>query len=531
MSNLVLTGFMGVGKSTVGATAARLLGRRLVDTDRELAGRFGGSPAQLVAEGGEAALRRAEATLCQELRATDGLVIATGGGTLVDPGCRAALGDNGVLICLGCSVDELLRRLEASGERPLLAGDDRRAAIERLLEARSAAYEAIPWQIDTTGRTVAQTARSVVGLARSVTLEAQAGSDRYPVHLGHGLLDQVGAALRATGAVRGARVALVSNPVVAPLHAERAADALRAAGLRPFACLIPDGEQHKTLATVEGLYRAFLAGGLERRELVLALGGGVTGDVAGFAAATYKRGVAFANVPTSLLAMVDASVGGKTGVDLAEGKNLVGAFHQPQLVLVDPTLLETLDPAHLRAAVAEMVKHGLLGDPGLFDALATGSVEVERWWSAEAMGLIERALRVKLAVVAIDPEERGRRATLNLGHTVGHALEALAGYAGLLHGEAVAIGLCAAARIARDRGIAAPQLVERIEATLGRWGLPLRCRPHRAAAIVGAMAHDKKRSAGAMRWVLPRDVGDVVLVDDVAPEAVTAALSQIGAID
>jgi 3-dehydroquinate synthase len=336
----------------------------------------------------------------------------------------------------------------------------------------------------------------------------------------------VGGALIGTGVPEGSRVAVVSNPVVAPLYNAQAAAALRSAGFEPFACTMPDGEQHKTLATVALLYDQFLARGLDRSGTVLSLGGGVTGDVAGFAAASYMRGVRFVQAPTTLLAMVDASVGGKTGVDLPQGKNLVGAFKQPVAVIIDPAVLTTLPVDEMRSGIAEVIKHGVIGAPDLFAELEAG------WRGSEPAvrgSQIARALAVKIAIVEEDPFERGRRAALNLGHTVGHALERLSGFS-LRHGEAVAIGMVAAARIAGELGLAAPALAVRIKAVLAGWGLPVRCPPFEADAIWEAMAHDKKRQGRTLRWVLPREIGQVELVEDVPRERVRSVLYDIGAV-
>ncbi|MGD8792107.1 MAG: bifunctional shikimate kinase/3-dehydroquinate synthase, partial [Anaerolineae bacterium] len=341
--NLVITGFMGTGKSRAGQEVARRLGRPFVDMDAEIEARAGKPIKRIFAEEGEAAFRRLEAELCRELAAPRGLVIATGGGALVDPANRAAMRQGGTAVCLRCEPDEIVARLAAEGgaDRPLLAVADPRAEVARLLAARRPAYEAIPWQVDTTGLSVAEVATRLAPFAGVVTLPVRPGmvpGDAYPIHVGPGLLDHLGGALRAAGVPAGRRLAVVSNPVVEPLYGARTRAALEAAGFVPLACTVPDGEAHKTLATVAHLYDQFLAGGLDRSSLVLSLGGGVTGDLAGFAAATFMRGLPFVQVPTSLLAMVDASVGGKTGADLPQGKNLVGAFKQPRLVLVDPDL-------------------------------------------------------------------------------------------------------------------------------------------------------------------------------------------------
>jgi shikimate kinase/3-dehydroquinate synthase len=530
-ANLVLTGFMGTGKTAVGRAVARRLDREFVDMDAEIEARAGKSIPRIFAEEGERAFRAMEAALCEELSAQQGLVLATGGGALVDVANRRAMMDSGTVVCLTCDPAEIVQRIGAGHtDRPLLAltdGQRLRAEVERLLAARRPAYAAIPWHVDTTGRTVDEVVERVLALAGAVTLTVHHPGGAYPIHVGHGLLDHAGGALRAAGAPQGGRVALVSNPVVAPLYAARVGAALRAAGFEPLACTVPDGEQHKTLATVAGLYEQFLAGGLDRGGTVLALGGGVTGDMAGFAAATYMRGVRLAQVPTTLLAMVDASVGGKTGVDLPQGKNLAGAFKQPAVVVVDPGVLATLPAEEVRSGMAEVLKHALLADPQLFAALKT-RLPKSCEGSPQTSEVLARALRVKIDVVEEDPYEEGRRAVLNLGHTVGHALERLSDFR-LRHGEAVGIGLVAAARIAARLGRAEPALVDDVEAALVAWGLPIRCPALEAGAIWAAMAYDKKRRGRALRWVLPRAIGQVEIADDVPREVVLAVLEGMGA--
>ncbi|RLC62046.1 MAG: 3-dehydroquinate synthase, partial [Chloroflexota bacterium] len=409
MTNIVVTGFMGTGKTAVGREVARRLGRPFVDMDAEIEARAGKPIPRIFTEDGEAAFRRMEAALCEELSAQNGLVIATGGGALVDPTNRALMMGSSTVVCLTCDVDEILRRVSDNLDRPLLNVADPRAEIVRLLEARREAYAAIPWQIDTTGLPIEEIAERVAALADVITLSVHYPGGEYSIHIGDGLLAHVGGALRAAGVPEGGRVAVVSNPVVAPLYGARVEEALRSAGLQPFACTIPDGEQHKTLATVASLYEQLLAGGLDRSGTVLSLGGGVTGDVAGFAAATFMRGVRFIQVPTTLLAMVDASVGGKTGVDLPQGKNLVGAFKQLELVVIDPTVLATLPSEEFRSGMAEVIKHGVIGDQDLFAELETTTRNTQH---VIRNTQITRALRVKIAIVEEDPYERGRRAVL-----------------------------------------------------------------------------------------------------------------------
>ncbi|NLE46447.1 MAG: 3-dehydroquinate synthase [Chloroflexi bacterium] len=530
MRNIVLTGFMGAGKTTIGREVARRLNAHFIDMDDEIEQRAGKSIPAIFAEDGEATFRDMESALCEELSQQQGLVIATGGGALIDPSNRAVMTRSGTVVCLTCAPDEILQRVTpaAAPDRPLLNVRDMRAEIERLLAARVDAYAAIPWQIDTTSLSVSDIAERVIALADVITLPVDYPGGSYNIHIGDGLLDRVGEAMRLAGIPADSRVAVVSNPIVTPLYATRVSDALCSSGFTPIVCSVPDGEQHKTLATVSHLYGQFLVGGLDRSCTVVALGGGVTGDIAGFAAATFMRGIRFTQTPTTLLAMVDSSVGGKTGVDLPQGKNLVGAFKQPALVIIDPTTLSTLPPVEIRSGLAEVIKHGVIGDAGLFDALHRSGGQIAVWWGARAAEWIARALAVKIAIVQEDPFEHGRRAVLNLGHTAGHALEQLSGFS-MRHGEAVGIGMVVAARIAVALGMADPELTNRITAILEQWHLPIRCPPYAVDAIWEAMSHDKKRRGRSLRWILPRAIGEVSVHDDVPSEVVRQVLIQIGA--
>ncbi len=297
-------------------------------------------------------------------------------------------------------------------------------------------------------------------------------------------------------------------------------DSLRAYGFEPRVVEIPDGERFKTLETVRSIYDQLIDAQLDRGSIIFALGGGVVGDVAGFVAATFLRGVPFVQLPTTLLAMVDASIGGKVAVDHPRGKNLIGAFKPPCAVIADTNALATLPAAEWRAGMAEVVKHAIIGDAGLFEMLEVGG------WRLEIGDWITRAIRVKVDIVARDPFEHGERAQLNLGHTFAHALEKLSGYE-LRHGDAVAIGLMGAARLAARRGTCPRALVERIETLLGALGLPTRVpRARSAAALVDAMQTDKKHADGALRFILPRALGDVVVVDDVTRTEIVAAIEE-----
>lgn len=343
----------------------------------------------------------------------------------------------------------------------------------------------------------------------------------YDIYIEPGILRDIGG--RGEPSVRpylNGRVVIVTNTTLAPIYGEALVQALPDAAL----VTIPDGEPYKTLATVAKLYTDFVAAGLDRSGTVIAVGGGVVGDTAGFAAATYMRGVRFVQMPTSLLAMVDSSVGGKVGVDLPQGKNLVGAFKQPDAVLIDTDVLQTLPEREWRCGMAEVIKHGLLADEGLLALIESGhGITVSL---RDALELVRRAVQVKVDVVQQDPFEHGARAHLNLGHTFAHAIEQVSGYA-WPHGEAVGVGLLAAVRLSAALGLAAAALAERVQRILAQVGLPIDITGLDPDAIFVAMGRDKKWQNGRSRFVLLRGVGQPVIVEDVSRERVIAVLDSL----
>ncbi len=526
--NIVLTGFMGTGKSSVGRYVAARLRRPFVDMDALIEERQGQTVAAIFAVEGETTFRRYESDMVHELTAQTGLVIATGGGALVNPANREALLATGAVICLQADADEVLRRVGSNGTRPLLNVENPRQHIEHLLTQRAPAYGAIPLQLDTLGLSVAAVGERVIALALGLVegecfaLPVHAPGADYTIIIGDGVLARLPALL--TDLPIGATAALVTNDTLAPLHSATVMQALRAGGLAPRLCTMPDGESFKTLDTVRDLYAQFAQAELERQSAVIALGGGVVGDTAGFAAATYLRGLPFIQMPTTLLSMVDASVGGKVGVDLpGVGKNLVGAFKQPLLVLADTALLATLPPAEFRAGLAEVVKHGILAAPALF-------VDLEGVGPRSLPHLIAEAVRVKVNVVEADPFEQHVRAHLNLGHTFAHALELVSDF-NIRHGDAVAIGLAAAAHLGVALGACDDALRDRIVHLLARLGLPVRIPASFTASaqqLLVAMGSDKKKKEGRLRFIIPRRIGQVEIFDHVPPALVLAAWREVG---
>jgi len=519
--NIILTGFMGTGKTTAGRALAERLGRPFIDTDEIIVARAGKSVVDIFRDDGEARFREMEAAVAGELAARRGLIIATGGRLMLDPDNAATLGQTGPVFCLTAAPDEILARVaDEDARRPLLDGPDAEHRLRLLLQQRAPAYARFR-QVSTDGKTAAQVGEEIAaalttGLRDTLPVRHPTGS--YDVVVGAGLLSE---ALTLAG--MNGSAAVISDSEVAPRHAAQLGD-------WPV-LTIPAGERHKTLDTVRALYDGLLAAGLDRKGTVVALGGGVVGDVAGFVAATYLRGVDFVLCPTSLLAMVDASIGGKTGVDLPQGKNLVGAFRQPRIVVADVDTLTTLPPAEFTAGLAEVAKHGLIADPLLWQRLMMEEWHIDprrlasdRLLRADLQSLLVRAIRVKRDVVQEDPFEDGRRAVLNLGHTFGHAIEQVSGYA-IRHGDAVAMGLVAAARLSAALEACAPSLPMLVEAVLARLGLPTHIPPALdAAALYAAMSTDKKKEAGHLRFVLLHDIGEVFIRADVPAAKVMATL-------
>jgi 3-dehydroquinate synthase len=360
------------------------------------------------------------------------------------------------------------------------------------------------------------------------TIEVALSANPYPVVIGEGGLGQLGELVRGRGFKAGTKVLVVTNPVVAEHYGAAALASLRAAGLEATSLVIEAGEDQKTPATVALIHDAAFARRLERGSLIVALGGGVVGDMAGFAAATWLRGIAVVQVPTTLLAMVDAAIGGKTGVNHPGGKNLIGAFHQPRLVLIDPATLATLPEREFRAGMAEVIKYGVIGDAELFAQLeAAGTLS-----SMAAVGpallqtLLERSAAAKARVVAADEREGGLRAILNYGHTLGHVVETLCGYGTWLHGEAVAIGMVAAGEIALGMGLWSQADQERQRALIEAAGLPVRWPELDPQAVLTCLQGDKKVRDGTVRFVLPSAIGAVEIRGDVGGEQVLSALER-----
>jgi shikimate kinase/3-dehydroquinate synthase len=540
---VVLVGMPGAGKSSIGRRLAVRLGLRFLDADTEIEAAAGLPITEIFARYGEAHFRDGERRVISRLVSGPPIVLATGGGAFADAATRAALRQAGAAtVWLKCNHATLLRRVVGRGHRPMFLADDPAEVLHRLMAARHPLYAeadiVVPCTDESPDSTTRRVHEALAAWAPPARLPVPLDGGRaYEVVVGEGLLARAGALLAPALAAR--RVVVVSDASVAALHGPALRAGLEEGGFAVAAeVAVPPGEASKDFATLHGVLERLLAAGIDRRTAVVALGGGVVGDLGGFAAAVALRGLPFVQVPTTLLAQVDSSVGGKTGVNLAAGKNLAGAFHQPRLVLADTGTLRTLPPRELRAGYAEVAKHGLIAGEAFWGwcERADGGLAAARGDAAALSHAVLESCRLKAAVVAADEREEaadGGRALLNLGHTFGHALEAECGFDGtLLHGEGVAVGLGLAAALSARLGHCAQELPGRVMAHLAACGLPARItdlrRPFSTAALMSRMRRDKKARDGRLRFVLLRGPGEAFTASDVPEAAVEALLRDEG---
>ncbi len=528
MKSVVLYGFMGAGKTSVGEELSRRLGWPFLDTDRMVEEQAEKPISRIFDEEGEVHFRHLERQAVDRACRVRPAVVACGGGTVLDPHNAALLKSCGHMVWLRAGLEPLLSRA-TSAERPLLRGDPK-ARAAALLEERTPSYQALAdVVVDTDRLNVEQVADRVLWAllereARELTVGLPSG--RYPVWVGDGILPLFGLEL-ARREVR--RAALLTHPRLWRLYGEGAVRCWRAWDVEVVPVLVPPGERTKSIAGAARVYARMAQAGMDRTCAVVSLGGGVVGDLGGFVAGTYMRGVRFFQAPTTLLAQVDASVGGKAAVNAA-ARNLVGVFWQPQAVVADVATLRTLPARELRAGLAECVKHGAVRDAELLEWTDRELAALLRRRADRLSELVARNVAVKAEVVRQDErEEGGVREVLNFGHTVAHALEAATGYRLYLHGEAVAVGLVAEAELGQRLGVTDPAVPGLLRSLLERAGLPTRLPAVPAQSLVEFMRLDKKTRAGRLRFSLVEDLGRARTGVEVSEEVVAAVLKELGA--
>lgn len=519
---IFLVGMMGAGKTTIGKNLARALHKEFVDLDHELEARCGVRIPTIFEIEGEQGFRKRECQVLDDCTQKPGIVLATGGGAVLSAENRKALAERGIVIYLRASVDELYRRTSRDRNRPLLATPDPKATLKNLLELREPLYREVADLIIETGTTsvsqlvshvIDQLRTSAKGVAISKrkptmhTVDVATPGGHYPIHIAPGRLDRLAQSIPPDAT----SITMITNPTIDALMGARVKEVLATTGKKIIDVQLPDGEAYKTLDTLNRVFDAMLAAKLDRRTVIVALGGGVIGDTAGFAAATYMRGVRFVQVPTTLLAQVDSSVGGKTAVNHPHGKNMIGAFYQPIAVEIDTDVLNTLPERELSAGLAEVIKYGLIMDAEFF-AWCEQNVSGLRARDPELLAIaIRRSCEFKAYVVSKDERETGMRAYLNLGHTFGHAIEAGLGYGQWLHGEAVGCGLLMAADLSAEVFGFARNDVDRVRELVKAIGCPV-VGPRLSGVDewVSLMLGDKKAEAGEIQFVLMPRLGEAV---------------------
>ena len=521
---IVLTGFMGTGKTSVGRELSRRLGYEFIDTDNLIEEQEGMPISLIFKEKGEDYFRSVECAVVKEVSEKNNVVTATGGGIIKNKKNVENLGRRGVIVWLKADPEIILKRVMLEGgKRPLLDVEEPLNEIKKLLAEREKLYMQSDISIETSFITPGEAAEEIIERlsldVEKVRVELKERS--YEIIIGRKTLQKLGLRLIE---FRPSNIAIVSNKTIFPLYKDVILKSISECGLKPEVFLVPDGEEYKDILWASYLYGQLLKARFDRDSLLVAFGGGVVGDLTGFVASTYMRGIKYIQVPTTLLAQVDSSAGGKTGVNHELGKNMIGTFYQPSLVLADVDTLKTLPQKEFSAGIAEIIKYGVIADKGLFDFLEANIKNIFLLGDS-LIDVIKRSCEIKADVVSRDERESGLRAILNFGHTIGHAIETATGYTRFLHGEAIAIGMCAAARIAVRMGIFQEKDAERIKNLVELYKLPSTMPDGiNTSGIINAMEVDKKVKAGKIRFILPESIGKVRIEEDIDREIIKEVL-------
>lgn len=538
--SIFLVGLMGAGKTTIGRALAKKLDKRFVDSDHEIELRTGASIPMIFEIEGEESFRRREADVIRELSAQKNIVLATGGGAILRAETRTCLKQRGTVIYLRADVNQILQRAGRDKNRPLLQTADPRKKLEELSRQREPYYQEVADFIIETSRSNMRllvqsivsrldltSERAATGISTPihrlpaepvtstpphtpVVLRVDLGERSYPITIGHGLLSDSSLLTRH---VAGNHAAIVTNDKVGPLYLAQVRKLLENAGKQVTGIVLPDGETAKTWTSLMEIFDVLLTEKCDRKTTMIALGGGVIGDLTGFAAASYMRGVPFVQIPTTLLAQVDSSVGGKTGINHPLGKNMIGAFYQPQAVIADTATLNTLPARELSAGLAEVIKHGAITDAPFFGWIETSIGKLMARDHAALAYAIQRSCAIKAGVVHQDEREGGLRAILNFGHTFGHAIESGLGYGQWLHGEAVGCGMVMAADLSYRLGYIDATARNRLTALVKAAGLPVTAPDLGLSRWLELMKIDKKNEDGRTRFILLKPLGHPLVTD------------------
>ncbi len=534
--SLVLVGLMGAGKTAIGKRLAARLNLPFHDSDQAIERAAGMTVAEIFARHGEPHFRAGEKRVIERLLADGPIVLATGGGAFMDGETRETVARHAISVWLNSPVHILLNRVRGRTHRPLLNAGDPAEILQRLLATRGPVYALadliIPGSEDPPDVTTQNVLDKLATYAEPRRVAVKLSQNAYEVVIGPDLLARAGALMHKL--LPQPRVVIVTDETVAALHLPTLQTSLERVGIAHDAITVKPGEASKNVETWSFVVSELLSRKVDRHTTIIALGGGVIGDLAGFAAAATLRGLPFIQIPTTLLAQVDSSVGGKTGINSPHGKNLIGAFYQPRLVLADTSILASLPIREWRAGYAEIVKSGLIADAALYAWCEANGHAMLNGDAALLAQAVERAVAFKAAVVADDEREEkknGGRALLNLGHTFGHALEAETGYGqGLLHGEAVAVGIILATQLSANLGFCPQEDSSRIAAHFAAVGLPTRINALPAEHLLAHMKQDKKMRGGKLTFILTHGIGQAFTHADVTEDAVRNVMLANGAV-
>jgi len=546
-NNIALIGFSATGKSVVAIKVAEHLDWTLIDTDDEIVKLSGKTIPEIFKQDGEDKFRQLERKVLRQACQKERAVIATGGGVIVDPKNQSLLLETSVVVCLEAKPETIYQRLLHDTlysanpvVRPLLAGDNPLERIKQLKAHRQPYYAVADWTVHTDNLTLEEVSQEVIkgwqyiskhhssskqSTEADLACIVETATASYPVFVGRGILAKLGEKMKRAGLSGTANI--ISDEIVFPIYGARVKKALEKDGFAVNCCVIPPGEASKNIAQAVKIYDFLIERRVERNDVIVALGGGMIGDLAGFIAATFLRGLPWLQVPTSLIAMTDASIGGKVAIDHPQGKNLIGAFYQPRLVLADVQTLTTLPQRELTSGWAEVIKHGLILDADFLQLLEDKAKDLIKLKPGITSKVIARSAALKAQVVSEDERETGKRIILNYGHTIAHGLEAASKYDRFLHGEAVAIGMMGAAKLSHRLKLLSQDAVERQEALLQKFGLPIDCSGVLLADVLAAMELDKKVRGKAIQWVLLEDIGKAVIRSDVPEKGVLRVLQEV----
>ena len=547
IKNIALIGFSATGKSEVAKKVAEFLSWQAIDIDDEVVKRSGKAIEDIFKLDGEEYFRSLEHDELKKNCIKEHIVIATGGGILLDPRNCELLNKYCLIIDLEAKIGAIYWRLYdneyksgSSAIRPLLSGNDPLERIRELKSARQLMYaENADWTIHTDNVTIDEVSEQIVNIwnmynrtpkdrseaVTGVAAIVHTSGGIYPVFIQTGLIEETGKKLRQYGF--SGKVVVISDSTVYALYGEKCVRSVEGEDFKTFHFVVPAGERSKSHTEAVKIYDFLIENRIERNDVIIALGGGMVGDLAGFVAATYLRGVPWIQLPTTLIGMVDASIGGKVAVNHAQGKNLIGAFYQPRMVMEDIDTLSTLPERELNSGWAEAIKHGLIIDEEYFRLLERSSSQLLRLEPEITSEVVAWSARVKAQVVSEDEREKGKRIILNFGHTIAHGLEAATDYKLFLHGEAVSIGMVAAAMISHRSGLLSRDAVLRIQDVIKQFKLPVDCEGIPVQSVISSIQLDKKVRNEAVRWVLLEDIGKTKISDTVEKNVILDVLREV----